>query len=246
MNEYLAEMRNISKHFGGVKALNRVNFGIRYNEVVGLVGDNGAGKSTLIKILAGVYSSDEGEIYFRGNKVEIENPRAAKDLGIETVYQELALAPNIGAFQNVFLGREMYKPGVGKLFRVLDKKTMQKECHRLLKGLSIEIESVKMRVDNLSGGQRQSVAIAKSLYSKPQLLIMDEPTTAISVKERKRVLTLMQDLSKRGISVIFISHTLQEIFSVAHRVIILRKGVDVAHKNINETTIDEVIKLMVG
>ena len=141
---------------------------------------------------------------------------------------------------------ERVKPGIGKWLKVLDKKEMQKKCKSLLGSLSIEIGSVKMRVDNLSGGQRQSVAIAKSLYSKPKLLIMDEPTTAISVNERKKVLGLMQDLSRQGISVIFISHTLQEIFSVAHRVVVLRKGIDVANKNIHETTIDEIIKFMVG
>lgn len=246
MDEYLVKMESISKHFGGVKALDKVNFKVRYNEVVGLVGDNGAGKSTLIKILAGVYSYDEGEIYFNGEKIKIDNPRDAKELGIETVYQDLALAPNISAFQNVFLGREIYKQGIGKFLKILDKKTMQSRCISLLESLSIEIGSVKMRVDNLSGGQRQSVAIAKSLYSNPRLLIMDEPTTAISVRERQKVLELMRDLSQKGISVIFISHTLQEIFMVAHRVVILRRGVDVAHKKISETTIDEVIKLMVG
>jgi len=246
MGEYLTELRDITKHFGGVKALDRVNFQIRHNEIVGLVGDNGAGKSTLIKILSGVYPSNEGEIFFNGEKVEINNPKNAKELGIETVYQELALAPNIGAYQNMFLGRELIKPGIGKMFRVLDKKVMQKECKRILSNLEIEVGSVKMRVDNLSGGQRQSVAIAKTLYTNPKLVIMDEPTTAISVKERRRVLSLMKELANRGISVVFISHTLQEIFSVAHRVVVLRKGVDVVQKNISETTIDEIIKYMVG
>jgi ABC-type sugar transport system ATPase subunit len=219
---------------------------IGHNEIVGLVGDNGAGKSTLIKILAGVYPSDGGEIYFDGARASINNPRDAKDLGIETVYQELALAPNIGAAQNVFLGREIYRPHLGKWFGVLDKKAMNRECKRLLESLSIDIDSVRMRVDNLSGGQRQSVAIAKTLYSKPRLLIMDEPTTAISVRERKRVLDLMKDLSQRGISIIFISHTMQEIFFVAARVVVLRKGLKVAEKRMNETTIDEVIRFMVG
>jgi ABC-type sugar transport system ATPase subunit len=246
MEEYLTELRGISKHFGGVKALDRVNFQIARGEIVGLVGDNGAGKSTLIKILSGVYPSNEGEIYFGGKRVEINNPKDAKELGIETVYQELALAPNIGAYQNMFLGRELLKPGLGRMFRVLDKKVMQGECRRILSNLEIEINSVKMRVDNLSGGQRQSVAIAKTLYTNPKLVIMDEPTTAISVKERKRVLSLMKELANRDISVVFISHTLQEIFSVAHRVVVLRKGVDVAHKSIAETTIDEIIKYMVG
>jgi ABC-type sugar transport system ATPase subunit len=246
MVENLVELRNISKSFGGVRALDGVNFQIGNSEIVGLVGDNGAGKSTLIKIIAGVYPYNEGEIFFEGEKVEIHNPKMAKDMGIETVYQDLALAPNMGAFQNVFLGREIFKPGIGRWLKVLDKKEMQKKCKSLLGSLSIEIGSVKMRVDNLSGGQRQSVAIAKSLYSKPKLLIMDEPTTAISVKERKKVLNLMQDLSGQGIAVIFISHTLQEIFSVAHRVVVLRKGIDVANKNIHETTIDEIIKFMVG
>jgi len=246
MHAYLVEMLNISKHFGGVKALDNVEMRIKHNEIVGLVGDNGAGKSTLIKILAGVYPSDGGEVRFDGAKVEINNPRDAKKLGIETVYQELALAPNIGASQNVFLGREIFKPHFGKWLGVLDNKTMNSECIRLLESLSIDIGSVKKRVDNLSGGQRQSVAIAKTLYSKPRLLIMDEPTTAISVKERKRVLDLMRELSQRGISIIFISHTLQEIFSVAQRVVILRKGSKIAEKIVQETTIDEVIRLMVG
>lgn len=246
MREYLVEMRNISKRFGGVKAVDKVDFEVGYNEIVGLVGDNGAGKSTLIKILSGVYFPDEGEIFLRGKKININNPKDAKDLGIETVYQELALAPNIGASHNVFLGREILKPGIAKWFKVLDKKAMEKECKRILTSLSIEIESVKKRVDDLSGGQRQAVAIAKSLHSNPIILIMDEPTSAISVKERNKVFSLMQELVQRGISVVFISHALQEIFSVASRVVVLRKGRHVASRNIRETTIDEVIKLMVG
>lgn len=242
----LVFLENISKSFGGVRALRNVDFYLGYNEVVGLVGDNGAGKSTLIKILAGVYHSDEGEIYFEGKRVQIDNPREAKNLGIETVYQDLALVNNLNVTDNIFLGRETISSGFGKLFQVLDRRKMNVQARQLLSNLGIRIESLKSMVEDLSGGQRQTVAVAKTLYLNPKVIIMDEPTAAISIVEKRKVLGFVKDLREKGISVVFISHNLEEIFSVVNRVVVLNRGVCVADCDIASTCINEVVKLMVG
>ena len=242
----LVRMVNIHKRFDGVVALKGVNFDLHYNEIVGLVGDNGAGKSTLIKILSGAHPPTEGTIYFEGRKVEINSPKDAKEMGIETVYQDLALAENLDVASNIFLGREFIKKGPGRIFRIIDKRKMWEEAEKVMRSLEIKIGSVKTPVQNLSGGQRQAVAIGKTVYLRPKVIIMDEPTANISVKEREKVLEFIQRLKKEGISLIFISHNLHEVFSVVDRVVVLNRGEKVGDEKIENITIDEVVKLMVG
>ncbi|HID56543.1 TPA: sugar ABC transporter ATP-binding protein [Candidatus Poribacteria bacterium] len=236
----LVEMKNITKHFGGVVALKEVDFQVGYQEIVGLVGDNGAGKSTLIKILAGVHNADKGEIFFEGRKVEIRNPMDAKNLGIETVFQELALVDNLDVTENIFLGRELTK------FGLVDHKRMEYEAQRLLNELKIEIDSVRTRVRNLSGGQRQGVALSRAFYVVPKLVLMDEPIAALAVKEVNKVLNLVDQLRERGISIVFISHNLQAVLSIADRIVVLRKGRKAGDRRAEEVSLDEIIRLMIG
>lgn len=242
----LIRMEKILKRFDGVVALQRVSFDLDYNEIVGLVGDNGAGKSTLIKILSGAHPATDGTIYFEGKKVEIRNPKEAKKMGIETIYQDLALVGNLDVASNIFLRREFVRGGLGKLLRMIDKKKTRQEAEKIIKSLEIVISSVRTPVENLSGGQRQAVAIGKTVYLKPKVIIMDEPTANISVKERSKVLELMQKLKREGMSLIFISHNLQEVFSVVDRIVILNRGEKIGDEKIENTTIDQVVRLMIG
>jgi simple sugar transport system ATP-binding protein len=243
----LLQMKNIYKRFDGVVALENVSLELNHDEILGLVGDNGAGKSTLIKIISGVFQPTEGEIFLKNKKVKIRTPKEAKKLGIETVYQDLALADNLDIARNIFVGKELIKPGcVSKLLKIVDKRKMWDESKKILHNLGIEIESTKILVRNLSGGQRQSVAVGKTLYANPEIIIMDEPTAAVSVKEREKILNLIENLKEKHISIIFISHNLQEIFSVVDRIIILNRGRIIGNKKADETTMDEVIKLMLG
>ncbi len=241
----LAELRNISKRFGGVVALDQVNLAIHAGEIIGLVGDNGAGKSTLIKVLSGAYSPDQGEILFEGNPVNIRNPRSAKELGIETVYQDLALVDTLDVPGNIFLGREIIKFGFGPV-RVLDKSRMTREAEKILRQLGISLEALRTEVGLLSGGQRQSVAISRAIFTEPKFLILDEPTAALAVREVEHVLDLVQNLRQHHIGLIFISHVLQEIFAVADRIVVLRKGQKVADLITEETSLDAVVNFMVG
>ncbi|NOX44775.1 MAG: sugar ABC transporter ATP-binding protein [Caldiserica bacterium] len=240
------EMRGIHKWFGGVHALKGVDFSVRRGEVVGLIGDNGAGKSTLIKILSGVFPPDKGEILIEGHRVRFRSPKDAKQHGIETVYQELALVDNLDVPGNIFLGREPALVGGGSLLALLHKGRMVREARDLLARLKVDIGDLNALAGELSGGQRQTVAIARALYTEPKLLIMDEPTAALAVQEAKKVLDLVRNLRERNIGVVFISHTLQEVFAVADRIVILRKGEKVGDFPVDELTIDEAVKLMVG
>jgi simple sugar transport system ATP-binding protein len=247
MNERkpLLEVKNIVKRFGGLVALNRVSMEVYPGEVVGLLGDNGAGKSTLIKIVSGVYRADEGEIFFDGKEVKITSPMEALKLGIETIYQDLALAENLNVYSYIFLGREKLKKALG-LIPVLDHDYMLQESHKVLNRLGIEIPSLKNKIKNLSGGQRQSVAISRSIYWNARLLIMDEPTAALGVAEQRKVLNLVRTLSEQGVSIIIISHQLYDVFQVAHRLVVLRRGEKVGERLTRETNPDEIVSLMVG
>lgn len=238
--EPLIRMRDIYKKFGGVQALENVDFDLGYHEIVGLVGDNGAGKSTLIEILSGVYRYDRGEIFLEGGKVDIRTPKDAKELGIETVHQDLGLVDNLNVAKNMFLGKEPTK------FGLLNKRYMERESQRILGELRIEISSVRLKVRNLSGGQRKAIAVGKAVYTKPRIVIMDEPTAALAVKETEEVLKLIIQLKERGLSVVFISHVLQEIFSATDRIVVLRSGKKVGDKKTEETNMEETIRLMVG
>ncbi len=244
-NRPLVRMDGITKRFGGLTALNDVTLEVRGSEVVGLVGDNGAGKSTLINVLAGALNQTSGDIFYKGEKVDIKVPEDAKALGIETVYQDLALADNLDVAGNLFLGREISRYSFGPL-KFLAKQKMNHKAEEILEVLNINFDTMQAKVRNLSGGQRQAIAVARSIYTDPDLVILDEPTAALAVEESERVLELINDLRKQGIAVIFISHTLQEVFKVADRIVILNQGNKVGDMKPKETDVDEVVKLMIG
>lgn len=247
MAEPILRCVEVSKRFGGVHALERVSFELHRGEVLALAGDNGAGKSTLIKTISGVHQPDEGEILYDGEPVRFANPRAARERGIETIYQDLALADNLDVGENVFLGREPETRLLGLLPR-LDRATMRRAAHEVLETLDIDIPARKLNqpVRNLSGGQRQAVAIGRAIYWKAELLIMDEPTAALGVPEQRKVRELIQRLKQQNVAIIFISHNLQDIFAVADRILVLRRGIKAGERRPHETSGDEIVKLMVG
>jgi ABC-type sugar transport system ATPase subunit len=219
----VVEMRNIKKSFGGVQALRGVDLVLHHNEVLGLVGDNAAGKSTLMKILSGAYIPDEGEILIEGKKAHIVNSRDAHQQGIEMVYQDLALANNLDVVANVFMGREAVSVKLGPI-SVMDEHHMEQETQRLLDHLKIDISSVRLKVESLSGGQRQAVAIARATAFNTKVTIMDEPTAALSVAAISKVLDLVRELKAQGCSIIIISHRLEDIYQVSDRMMVLRHG----------------------
>lgn len=231
------ELQGVSKRFGAVQALYRVDFASRAGEVMALVGDNGAGKSTLIKGIAGIYNLDEGEVYFEGKRVHIHGPRDSAALGIEVVYQDLALADNLDVVGNMFLGREHLQSGL-----LLDETRMEQEAISTLDSLSVTtIRSVRQAVAGLSGGQRQAIAVAKAVMWNSKLVILDEPTAALGVAQTRQVLDLVRRLADRGLAVIIISHNLHDIFEVADRITVLRLGQKVAEYVPSETTQQEVV-----
>ena len=207
----IVSMRGISKHYGGVAALDNVDLEVRRGEVVALLGDNGAGKSTLVKILAGAVTADSGTITIDGAQVELGTPARAKELGIEIIYQDLALCDNVDIPTNIFLGRELQKSFVGGLLKVFDRRKMAEETQRLLGDLSINISNINEPVRDLSGGQRQTIAIAKSVYSEAKLIIMDEPTAALGVAQQEQVLSLIENLRAKGEAIVLISHSMKGV-----------------------------------
>lgn len=219
----VVEMRNIRKNFGAVQALCGVDLVLNHNEVLGLVGDNAAGKSTLVKILSGAYMADAGEIFIEGKRVHIANPWSARSMGIEMVYQDLALADNLDVAANVFMGREAVSTLLGPI-SIMDKHKMEEETQHLVDRLKIDISSVRLNVERLSGGQRQSVAIARATAFNSKVTIMDEPTAALSVAAIDKVLDLVRELKAQGSSIIIISHRLEDIYQVSDRMIVLRHG----------------------
>jgi simple sugar transport system ATP-binding protein len=245
MAEPMLQVRQLTKRFGGLTAVDQVDMDVYPGEVVGLLGDNGAGKSTLIKMVSGVYHPDGGQIFFQGKEVKMGSPMDALELGIETLYQDLALAENLNVYSNIFLGREQTKPFLG-FIRVLDHAAMHEESEKVLKRLEIEIPSLKSQIKTLSGGQRQAVAIGRSIYWNAKMLIMDEPTAALGVQEQRKVLDLVRVLRSQNIPIIVISHQLYDIFSVTDRLVIMRRGKKVAERRTKETTPDEVVGLIIG
>jgi simple sugar transport system ATP-binding protein len=219
----IVEMRNIRKNFAAVQALRGVDLVLHHNEVLGLVGDNAAGKSTLMKVLSGAYIPDGGEIFIEGKKAHMADPLAARRLGIEMVYQDLALANNLDVTSNVFLGREAVSTKLGP-FRVMNSRRMEQEAQRLLDRLKIDIPSVRLLVERLSGGQRQAVAIARATAFNSKVIIMDEPTAALSVAAISKVLDLVRELKAQGASIIVISHRLEDVYRVSDRMVVLRQG----------------------
>ncbi|MEZ5931470.1 MAG: ATP-binding cassette domain-containing protein [Alphaproteobacteria bacterium] len=238
----LLELDNVQKKFGTVEALRGVTFGVDAGRVVGLVGDNGAGKSTLMKCITGIYRADAGGISFEGHAVGRADPGEIRKRGIEMIYQDLALAPQQDVAANIFLGREPTKGPFG----TIDKARIETEAEAMIKRLGARIPSVRYQVGQLSGGQQQSVAIARALTFEPKLVIMDEPTAALAVREVDHVLDLIRELKRQGIAVILISHRLTDVFAVSDRIIALRQGRVIADEATAETTMTTVVAHIVG
>lgn len=236
----------IQKHFGSVTALRNANLELVAGEVHAIVGDNGAGKSTFIKILSGVLQPDAGDIQIGGQVVTVNNPQVARDLGIETVYQDLALAGHLDAASNLFLGREtMLPPPLGWL-GFLDKRAMRRRTEEEMRHLKIGIKSVEQPVLSLSGGQRQAVAVARAVAWGKRIVIMDEPTAALGVRESLMVLQLIREIRSQGVGIIMISHNLPEIFDVADRISVMRLGQTVASFTKAETSMEAIVTMMTG
>ena len=241
----LLQLEGISKRFGAVQALSEVDFECDAGEVVALVGDNGAGKSTLVKVIAGTQPADEGRITFDGHEVHIASPQAAARLGIATVYQDLALCDNLDVVANLYVGHERAR-GIGRNLRLLDEIGMEREALDLLRRLSVSIPSVRTEVASLSGGQRQSIAVARATMGHPELVLLDEPTAALGVVQTSQVLDLVHRLRSEGLGVIVISHNLVDVFAVADRIIVLRLGRRVASFTTADTTAEAVVAAITG
>lgn len=233
-------LRGVSKRFGAVQALTDVELEVHAGEVVALVGDNGAGKSTLVKTIAGVHPIDDGVIEWDGRQVQINKPHDAQNLGIATVYQDLALCDNIDVVGNLYLGRELRK------FGILDEVEMERRSRELLSTLSIRIPSVRIPIASLSGGQRQTVAIARSMLGEPKLVILDEPTAALGVEQTAQVLDLVERLRERGHAVILISHNMADVKAVADKVAVLRLGRNNGVFDVKTTSQEEIISAITG
>lgn len=239
-------LENISKRFGQIQALEDVSFSVQENEVLALVGDNGAGKSTLIKIISGVLQQTSGSIYIRGEEASIGDYNDAEARGIETVYQDLAIAPNRTIAQNIFLGNELLEESpIGRLFRFVDDARMEEEASELLARLELDLDP-RSEVKNFSGGEQQSVAIARALQSDPEIVILDEPTSALSLDATQRVLNLIKRLNEQDVTIIFISHNLEAVFEVADRAAILASGRLVGVEDLEHATEDELVGMMMG
>jgi simple sugar transport system ATP-binding protein len=242
----LVQMQNMSKAFGRIQALQDVHFCIHKDEIVGLIGDNGAGKSTLMKILVGALLPDEGEILFEGKRVTIENPREARELGIEIIYQNSALIDNASVEANIFLGEEPKKPLLGGILKVVDRKKMYRESWRVLGMVKSTVKSLKTEVQYLSGGQQKTVAIGRAILHRYKLVIMDEPTAGLGVKEVGKLLGIVRQLKEQGTAVVYITHRLEDLFAIADRVVVLRGGTNAGERAIHEVRDEDLIKMMVG
>ena len=238
----IMEMRGVSKRFGAVQALSDVNFEVYTGEVVGLVGDNGAGKSTLIKTISGVYHPDAGEYYFEGRHVSVSSPRDATSLGIETVYQDLALCDNLDVVANLYLGREQASAGTG----VLDEVTMEQRARQVIRELGVRIPSVRSQIGTMSGGQRQGVAVTRAVMWTAKVVLLDEPTAALGVTQTRQVKDLIRRLRERGLGVVVISHNLADVFDVSDRIIVLRLGRRVATFNTHTANPEQVVGAITG
>jgi fructose transport system ATP-binding protein len=243
----ILEGRGLVKSFGQVVALNGADFELYAGEITAIIGDNGAGKSTLIKVLSGAFQPDDGEILLDGETVRFRSPLDARRVGIETVYQDLAVAPALDIAANIFLGRELRRSGpVGRLLRALDKRTMRREAARYFSELKIGIPSIGQAVENLSGGQRQGVAVARAAAWGRRVVIMDEPTAALGVKETRQVLDLILRVRERGLPVILISHDMPHVFELADRIQIMRLGKRVAVVTPQTHSMPEAVAIMTG
>jgi ABC-type sugar transport system ATPase subunit len=242
----MLSIRHLVKKFGGLTAVDDVSLDVFRGEVVGLVGDNGAGKSTLIKCVAGVHQPNAGEVFLDGVEVHFSQPLDARRAGIETIYQDLALAGNLAVSANIFLGRELKRRHLGGIVRTLDEDRMLQESRTILASLGITIPRFSAEIEKLSGGQRQAVAIARAIYWNARLMIMDEPTNNLGVPEQRKVLDLIRTLRDQRVPVILISHTLPDVFAVADRIVIMHRGRKVAEMPTSETDSQQVVEYMVG
>ena len=245
MSEAILTATGVSKHFGGLVAVDEVDFDVYPGEVVALLGDNGAGKSTLIKCISGVYRPDQGKVIFNGEDITHHAPADIRSRGIETIYQDLALAENLDVGANVFLGKEKTRRLFG-LIPVTDDNYMRQEASDALEELDIHIPSLKQKLVNLSGGQRQAVAITRAMYWNAQLVIMDEPTAALGVPEQRKVLALIRSLREQNIPVILISHTMHDVMAVADRMVVMRRGRVVANIPRAEASEEIIVRHIVG
>jgi D-xylose transport system ATP-binding protein len=237
----LLELRGISKRFGAVQALTEVDLQAHAGRVTALVGDNGAGKSTLIKIISGIITADAGEYWFEGRRVHVDNPQAASALGIATVYQDLALCDNLDVVANLYLGNEETSRD-----QLLDETSMERRASSILTRLAVSIPSVRTQVASLSGGQRQSVAIARSMLGQPKLVLLDEPTAALGVAQTAQVIELIKTLREQGLGVVVISHNLADVFQVADTIVVLRLGRQVDVLDARQTSSGEVVAAITG
>lgn len=242
----ILEMRGISKRFGAVQALAEVDFEVYLGEVVALVGDNGAGKSTLVKTISGVYQPDAGQRFFDGQAVTVNNPRQATELGIETVYQDLALCDNLDVVANLYLGREQARSMIPGLLKTMDEVAMEQAATKVVEDLHVRIPSVRTQVATLSGGQRQSTAVARAVMWNSKVVLLDEPTAALGVEQTRQVKDLILRLRERGLGVVVISHNLADVFDVSDRIIVLRLGRRVATFETHASNPEQVVAAITG
>ena len=242
----LLEARGIVKRYGHVTALAGADFTVFRGEVVALIGDNGAGKSTLVKVLSGVIAADEGEMRLKGERVVLDSPLHARSLGIETVFQDLALAPELGPAENAFVGRELLKPGWRGKLGILDKGEMRRQAFESFTSMGTDVKDLDAPVAALSGGQRQSVAICRSIMWANELVFMDEPTAALGVRQTRKVLDLIRRVADRGVAVVLISHNMPEVLQASDRVEVLRLGRRVAQFRSRDTNVEELVGAMTG
>ncbi len=243
----ILEARGISKSFGTVRALAGVDIDLFEGEIIGLVGDNGAGKSTLIKILSGALLPDAGEIRIDGRPIRLNSPLDAHANGIETVYQDLAVVPQMDIAENLYLGREVRLPGVaGKIGRIIHRRAMRRQAAEHFESLHIKVKSMRQRVDTLSGGQRQGVAVARSVVFGRRIVIMDEPTAALGVQETQQVVELIGRINARGMAIILISHNMPQVLHLSHRIVVLRAGRRAGVLKTAETDVEQVVRVITG
>jgi ABC-type sugar transport system ATPase subunit len=244
---HVLEARRIARRFGAVVALADASIVLERHEVLGLVGDNGAGKSTLLKILSGVLPADSGQIFLEGNEIQIRSAQDAMEAGIETVYQDLALVDTMTAYQNVYLGREQLAANsVMRFFNFVDDRAMRVRARQVLDSLAVKVPSVNVTVKGMSGGQRQCLAIARALLWGRRIVILDEPTAALGVRETEQVLDVIRDLRKHDVSVIVVSHNMQQVMSVADRITVMRLGRTIATRTVSDTKVSEIVGLITG
>ena len=241
------DARHIARNFGAVIALADASLTLNPREVLGLVGDNGAGKSTLLKILAGIISASSGDIFIDGRPVQLRGAQDALDAGIETVYQDLALVDTMSAYQNVYLGREeLSKNPLARFFKLVDDRKMRERARDVLNSLAVKIPSINVTVKSMSGGQRQCLAIARALLWGRRIVILDEPTAALGVRETEQVLAVVRDLRNHDVSVIVVSHNMQQLMSVADRITVMRLGRTIATRTVKDTQVSEIVGLITG